>query len=51
MRVRRSRHSFRHNSSGDISIWLMNGTAISQPSDFENVPIASGWTIQSLNAE
>jgi nucleoside phosphorylase len=42
---------WRNTSTGDLALWLMNGAAISQATDFSNVPVGSGWTIQGLNSD
>jgi hypothetical protein len=42
---------WRNTTTGDVAIWQMNGTTISQANDFANVSAGSGWTIQGLNAD
>ncbi len=37
------------NSNGDVEMWFMNGTQISQQSDFINIP--TSWTIQGAGAD
>jgi hypothetical protein len=40
---------WRNTTSGDVGIWLMNGTqTLSPPVDFANVP--NTWTVQGVNA-
>ena len=34
-------------TSGDVAMWLMNGTTVSQPLGVTN--IGAGWTVQSVN--
>jgi hypothetical protein len=36
-------------TSGDIALWLMNGTAIQSASVIGNVP--ASWVIQGINAD
>jgi hypothetical protein len=38
-----------HDSSGDIAIWYMNGTAIGSGSGLGTMP--TSWTIQGTNAD
>jgi len=40
---------FWRDNSGNVAIWLMNGTAILSSAIVGNVPLA--WTIHSANAD
>jgi hypothetical protein len=36
-------------TSGNTSVWFMNGTSVSSTSGVGNIP--TNWTVQSANAE